>query len=178
MADIICPQNQEFFDYWNSIHPVETLPKLSSFRPEAVPKLLPAFTIYELVSPDCILIRKGGTAIRQRGNYEEKGSNYLDLVAPERREKAAGAFFALYDQPCGMRVIMRHTLMTGAYVTFEGLGLPFINDKGGKPIIYFTNHEIKNPDQYVPASKKALEGMVLMQRDFIDIGFGVSDYKY
>ena len=185
MLEIICPQNQQFFDYWKSIRSsdgvpdeaLEKMPNVSSFLPEDIPQLLPSFTIYELASPDRILIRKGGTAIKQRGDYEKKGENYLDLVAPERREKAAGAFFALYNQPCGMRVIMRHTLMTGAYVTFEGLGLPFINDRGKHPVVYFTNHEIINPDKYVPSSKGNLDGMVLLQRDFIDIGFGIADHQ-
>lgn len=178
MIDVFCSQNQHYFDFWKSLPRDGLVPKISSFHPEEIHRLLTSFTVYELVSTDCILIRKGGSAIELREDYEQKGDNYLDLVAPERREKAGGAFFAMYKQPCGMRVIMRHTLKNGKYIILEGMGLPFINDKGGSPLVYISNHEIADPaPHYLPGTEDSYKGMLLLQRDFIDIGAGLADYQ-
>ncbi len=178
MTDLLCPQNQQFFDYWLEMPRDGLVPNISSFHPEEIFRLLPAITIYELVSPECILIRKGGSAIEYREDYEQKGENYLDKVAPERRTKAAESFFSMYAQPCGMRVIMRHTMAHGTYIILEGLGLPFINDKDGAPLVYIINHDVKDPaDEYLPERPDKFKGMILLQRDFIDIGGGISDYQ-
>lgn len=169
--------NQDFFDYWQNLPRDGLIPESKSFLPENIPKLLPFFTIYELVSVDCIRFKLAGTMISKRDGSDRTGHNYLDDVAPERRAKASEAFWAIYNQPCGMRVILDLKKESGMIQQSEGLGLPMINSKGEFPLLYYSHHVLSAPKIQASRLGDRLELITVRQRDFIDIGAGIPDFR-
>lgn len=171
------PQNQDFFDYWQSLPRDGLVPESKDFFPEDIPELLPFFTIYELVSTDCVRFKLAGTMISTRDGVDRTGDNYLDDVAPERRKKASEAFWAIYNQPCGMRVVLDLKKESGLVHQIEGLGLPMINSKGQYPLLYYSNHILLQAKVQMETLGDRLELITVRQRDFIDIGAGIPDFR-
>ncbi len=164
-------------DYWQSMPREGVLPLRSSFFPEKIPQLLPHLIIYEIVSKDFIRFRLAGTAVRERMGFDPTGQNYLDFVAEERKAKASQSFFAVVEQPCGMRVISNHGMSSGRKMFLEVFMLPVENDMSENPIILCQSNEIKSDtEDHLPDEAK-LENVTVTRRDFIDIGAGVSDFK-
>ena len=128
IIDLYHPRSQALFDYWFTLPRDGVLPLRSSFLPEKIPQLLPTLIIYEMVSPTYINFRLAGTAVRERMGIDPTGRNYLDYVAPERKVKAGQSFFAVVDQPCGMRVVSNHGMASGHKKFLEVLMLPMKND--------------------------------------------------
>lgn len=177
MIDFHCRQSEQFLEFWKGLAKSGLIPKSSDFFPEDIPRLLPFITIYELVSKDEIRFKLAGTSIGKRDGFDRTGDNYLDQVAPERRAKAAEAFWAFHDQPCAMRVVLQLEVSSGASIVIEGLGLPFANDKGGYPLVYYVNHEVEKLEPTSPMNGRRLELITVLQRDFIDLGAGVPTFK-
>jgi hypothetical protein len=171
------PINAKYFEHWMSLEKNGLLPNASSFYPEEVPDLLPYFAVYELLSEDHIYIRLAGTAMVDRFGFEITGKNYLDLVAPERRANASAAFWTLANQPCGMRVIIQHVLTNGLRTQIEALGMPMRNDRGGKPLLYYTGIPVEDAWRLNRDDTDKMQELTVLQRDFIDIGAGKPDFR-
>lgn len=177
MLNFYCSENQDFLNYWTSLSREGVIPNRSNFFPEEIPKLLPFITIYELVSKDCIRFKLSGSNISKRDGFDRTGTNYLDEVVPARRARAAEAFWLLYDQPCGMRVVLNMRSKSGQIKVIEGLGLPMRNKEGGYPLLYYTNHQITEQVFENNAPEDRLDVITIQQRDFIDIGAGIPSFK-
>jgi len=115
--------------------------------------------------------------IAKRDGHDRTGDNYLDEVAPDRKKKASDAFWTIYNQPCGMRVILDFKKESGLISRVEGLGLPMINSKGKSPLLYYSNHELAPARHQIVDNEDRLEVVSVVQRDFIDIGAGISPFK-
>jgi len=175
--EFIAPENNDFFNYWKNLPREGLLPNSKSFLPEDIPQMLPFITIYELVSRDFIKFKLAGTSIDQRDGAGRTGDNYLDQVAPQRRQKAADAFWAFYNQPCAMRVLLELHVSTERKFLVEGLGLPMLSDTSSHPIVYYSNYEVEDASHSFNLNDQKLELITVRQRDFIDIGAGVPDFK-
>lgn len=178
MLEFKCRENRIFFEYWQSLPRKELVPSRFDFFPEDIPALLPFVTIFELVSKDDIRFRLAGTEVSKNAGFERTNTNYLDQVMPERRAKASEAFWSVYNTPCATRVIMEYTPESGVKRLIEGVGLPVYNVQDGNPLLYYCTVQIQN--DWNSAQEKLndrLELVTVIQRDFIDIGGGLSDFK-
>ncbi|WP_254055028.1 PAS domain-containing protein [Kiloniella sp. EL199] len=173
-------RNRQFYDYWRGLERKENsvLPNRSSFRPEDIPSLLPNIIVYELISRENIQIRLQGTAIDERFGQNLTGRNYLDYVADERRSTASDAFWLMALQPCGVVVVLEHTLSSGRLTAVEAVGFPFNNDAptldGSKPnpLIIYQSNEIDNIDFQKDRDEERLKLIRVVERNMIDIGRG------
>ncbi|MEQ8443362.1 MAG: PAS domain-containing protein [Alphaproteobacteria bacterium] len=177
LPEFFHPVNEAFAKHWLSLRGDELLPHVKDFRPEDVPQLLSSFVIYDLESRDMIRIRLAGSAILARHGFNSTGTNYLDLVAPERRAKASEAFWLLATQPCAMRVILRHEYENGLFAQTEALGMPMGVPDGETPRLYYTGQEIENEWRLRVDETGRTRRLGVLRRDFIDIGAGVPDFQ-
>ena len=179
MIGFECDGTKAFYDYWQSLPRNGLVPESKDFLPEDIPELLPFITIYELVSEDFIRFRLAGTMIANRYGRDRTGQNYLDEVTPKRRKKASEAFWAVYNQPCGMRVIIDMKKKSGLALEVESLGLPMINSRDGYPLLYYTNYMLVDQSKahHDIIKRDWLELIAVTKRDFIDIGAGIPDFK-
>ncbi|WP_020591521.1 PAS domain-containing protein [Kiloniella laminariae] len=171
------PHSVAFFEHWQSLPREGLLPLRSSFLPERVPRLLSTLSIYELVSRDFIKFRLIGTAIRERMGADMTGKNYLDFVDPARREKSGGSFWAVVEQPCAMRVISNHAMTSGRHMFLEVLMVPVENDMGANPVVLCQTNEINKPGKDEFHNPDGLKLVTVSNREFIDIGAGLSSFR-
>ncbi len=180
LFDFKHPKNKQFFDFWQAIPREGMVPRRQDYHPEKVAVLLPTMMMYELVSSDYIKVRLLGTGITEDFGKEREGQNFLDFIEPHRQDKVSQALWEIARYPCGMRVLAEHVLKSGLTVMLESVGLPLLNrdDKvrwilfqrnildveKGLPII--KSDRVYDPKTYVR----------LFQRDYIDIGAGVSNF--
>ncbi|MCZ4279691.1 PAS domain-containing protein [Kiloniella laminariae] len=178
LFEIRNPRNQIFYDYWRNLPRVEgeLLPRKSSFLPEDIPSILPNIIVYELQDKDQIMIRLQGTAINQRFGHDMTGANYLDYVEPDRREKAASAFWLMAEQPCGIIAILDHALSSGRSITVESIGFPLINDFGPNPIIIYQSNEIEREEWRNRPENEKLKLIFVQERHLIDLGTGTPQF--
>lgn len=166
--------NFEYLRHWTSLRRDRTLPDKSDFLPEEVPRLLPFFAIYELVSPELIKIRLAGTEMIRRHGFESTGSNYLDLVEPYRRPKASEALWQIATHPCGMRVVLQQRYAGGVLQETEALGLPVRNDQGDNPLLFYTAFPIERAKNDLLDRSQVL---TVLDREFIDLGAGTPEFQ-
>lgn len=169
--------NLEYMRHWVSLRQNEILPRKTHFRPEDIPKLLPFFAIYELVSREFIKIRLAGTEMTRRHGFESTGSNYLDLVEPYRRPKASEAFWQIASCPCGMRVVLQHRYAGGIIRETEALGLPVRNDQGDNPLLYYTVCPIEREGEPKIDLLDRTQVLTVLDREFIDLGAGTPEFQ-
>ena len=169
--------NKTFFDYWQKLPREGLVPDKSDFIPEDIPKLLPNIIIYELISENIIHTRLSGTALDARDGFIKTGKNYLDFVAPDRKKKASEAFWLLSNHPCAMRVISKFRSANGLVKEVESIGAPLNDQKTGGKFLYYSSKEINLSTNVIQPLKDELEIITVTQRDFIDIGGGIPEYR-
>lgn len=169
--------NKDFFEYWQGLPRTGLVPDKSHFLPEDVPELLPTITIYELASADYIYFRLSGTALDVRDGFNRTGKNYLDYVAPERKEKASEALWLLAKHPCAMRVVMTYTSTGGLVKKIESIGTPMIDSETGRKFLYYSSRELTPDANEIHVPEDKLKFITILRRDFIDIGAGVPDFQ-
>ncbi|MFD2205905.1 PAS domain-containing protein [Kiloniella antarctica] len=167
-------KSKEFYDYWQNLPRNGLIPCRSSFMPEQVPSLLPNFIIYEMISKDYIKVRLLGSALSDKFGDDRAGENYLDFIEGPRKEIASEALWAVVNKPCGIRVVLKQVLKNGLTVCLESVGLPLLSEDGGNPLILFQKNELDCEKGVPEEGYDPLRYYQLVQRDFIDIGAGLS----
>lgn len=169
--------NQDFFDFWQQMPRDKGIPDKADFFPEEIPKLLPFLSIYEMVSKDLIRFRLHGSQFTMRDGVERIGKNFLDEVSKDRRAKASEAIWLVYKHPCVMRVILNFSSSRGNVKCVETLGVPIKDYKRGTAFVYFSTQEIERNKYEFLDELDQLENISPLQRDYIDIGAGIPDFK-
>lgn len=163
-----------WLEHWWGLPHEGLLPLRSSFDPAAVPKLLPYLEMHDLREPGRSLLRLVGTHVAARYGKDPTGLDYLDFVAPERREEAYLGVLVPASHPCGMRVVMTTYFESGLHTLIEAVGLPMTFDAAGGRIFMFSDMVIGElPHTWTEPGR--LTRYELHERQFIDIGAGVPD---
>lgn len=165
-----------FADYWLSLPKVKLIPRKTDFDPIDQRQILTSFVIHELVSPDEIIVRLAGTAVRQEYGFEPTGTNYLDRVAPQRRAKASEAIHLVCEHPVGMRVKRTSTTKLGHVLLNESLALPMRDDEGMARLVYYQTNMSALPKHRV-ANQDELLRIEILDRTFLDIGAGIPNFQ-
>jgi len=168
-------RSRAFAAYWASLPKVDLIPRRDSFRPEAIPRLLPNVVIHELVSPEMLRLRLVGSAVTQDYGQEITGRNYLDFVEEARRPTASRAIYVICEQPAGMLVQLRSVTRTGRIMTRESIAFPIRGDGDAANLVYFCSSPARERDILGPESDQ-LQIMNVLQRTYIDIGAGLPDF--
>ena len=176
MINFINNKTHQFYKYWLSIPREEILPSRKGFFPEDIPHLLPNIAIFELISADNIKFKLAGEEISLHTGFDRQGSNYLDIVSPDRRQEASKNFWLTHQHPCANYVILEYNSNSGVIKTVEAIGMPILNDqKSGNPLLYYcaVMYEISND----PNNKNTGQATVTVKkRQFIDIGAGIPNF--
>ena len=165
-----------FARYWMSLDADDLIPHRSRFVPESIPSLLANLGIHELVSPELLRLRLVGTSIVEDYGREITGSNYLDFVAPARRPKASRALHLVCEHPCAMVAHLRSTTASGQVLTRESVAFPMRNNAGTANLVYFCSTPAKERQPYT-VDRGELRRTIVLDRQFIDIGTGVPDFR-
>lgn len=146
----------------------------SAFDPMRVPKLLPHMSIYDFDEPGVIRIRLIGTKMVRDYPIDPTGGNYLDFVAPDRREAALQGFLVPAFHPCGMRVLGRNCHPGGFTTPIETIGFPFDSETGSRQMV-FVGVEVKGSPFSDRPDRPGLERFEVIERQFFDIGAGMPE---
>ena len=131
---------------------------------------------HELVAPDYIKIRLSGTNLHETYGQEITGRNYLDFVAPERRQKASEAIFLVCQHPAGMFVELNSTTETGRLLQRESVCFPVRDDDGCARFAYFCSSPLAD-NRAREHEPDRLQTMGVLQRQYIDIGAGIPSFE-
>lgn len=159
-------------DHWLDIAGADLVPHRDSLDPTRIPGALPNVVIHQIESADRIMIRLAGTAFYDVYGRELTGTNYLDLVAPNRRAQAYDRIRTVVDHPCALFTELAFTARAGVFGRAESLGLPLIGRNGVIDTIIYVNERLPmdlNPFHPNPA----IETVDTLQAEFLDLGAGV-----
>jgi hypothetical protein len=171
-TSFVANASREWMDHWWSLPRDGIVPVRSAFDPLAVPKLLPHMLICDLTEPGVVRIRLMGTEMASNFGFDPTGRDYLDLVAPERREAAYQGFVVPASRPCGMRVLGENQYFNGGPIAVETVGLPFRRDDGdGMQMVFVGSRLGPSHDRW--RDRGPTKSFHVFEREFIDIGAGV-----
>lgn len=176
MADLdINPTLRVFADHWTALPKSGHVPDRRDFRPEKLGGALPHMIIHELISPTDIRLRLVGSDIARAYDEEITGRNYLDMVAPERREAASRPFVLACTHPCGMYTRMRSVAWRGLIMNRESLDFPVRDDTGIRWIYSCSTTEPADEPDFDFRNAGVAKVTDVIERVFLDIGAGVPE---
>lgn len=158
--------------HWWSLPRDGVVPLRSSFDPLAIPAMIPHMLICDLSEPGVVRIRLMGTGMVSSFGFDPTGGNYLDLVAPERREAAYAGFMVPASHPCGMRVLGENRYRNGRVMAVETVAMPFRRDDGAGMQLVFVGSSIDTGLGPWPDLGRT-DSFHVHEREFIDIGAGI-----
>ena len=128
--------------------------------------------ICDLTETGIVRIRLMGTEMASHFGFDPTGRDYLDLVAPERRQSAYEGFTVPAGHPCGMRVLGENQYFNGGPITVETVGLPFRRDDGDGMQMVFVGSRLGPANDHW-RDRGPTKSFHVFERAFIDIGAGV-----
>lgn len=165
---------QSLYEYWQRLPkpPGSILPPKSALDPTAIPGLLSRIVLHDLRQPGRSIMRLVGTGMTEQYGFDPTGHDYIEYVAPERRQSALAELIKVASHPCGMRVLIEHIHASGKSIVAEAAGFPFEADDGSGRFLLFVDDALDRPSYHDP-HRKPLEALVVREREYIDIGAGV-----
>ena len=165
---------QSLYEYWLGLPKPAggILPLKSALDPAAIPRLLPRVVLHELRQPGRSIIRLAGTGMAAQYGFDPSGHDYIQYVAPDRRESALGELIKVAGHPCGMKVLIEQVNAAGRGILSESAGFPFEADDGSGRFLLFVDDALDQPRFHEPPGQP-LEVLAVHERRYIDIGAGV-----
>jgi hypothetical protein len=171
-APITMRKSALLLDHWLDIAGADLVPHRDLLDPTRIAYALPNVVIHQVETAERVTIRLAGTAFYDVYGRELTGTNYLDLVAPERRAQAYGRLRAVVDHPCALFTELIYASKAGVFGRAESLGLPLVGRNGTVDTIIYVNERLPiEPDPYRPAPE--IETVDTLQAVFLDVGAGV-----
>lgn len=172
MTGFVADASRAWLAHWLTLPRQGLVPLRSAFDPLDVPGLIPHMLICDLSEAPVVRIRLIGTGMASNFGFDPTGGDYLDLVAPDRREQAYAGFLVPAAHPCGMRVLGESRYENGMAMAVETVGLPFRRDDGAGMQLVFVGSNIDTSLGRWPQLGR-LASFHVHERQFIDIGGGV-----
>ncbi|HEY9566612.1 MAG TPA: PAS domain-containing protein [Thalassobaculum sp.] len=168
------PFCRSLYEYWLGLPKPRgsLLPLKSALDPTAIPRLLSRVVLHDLRHPGRSILRLVGTGMAEQYGFDPTGRDYLDLVAPERRDSALDQLRKIAAHPCGMRVLIEGLHDAGRSILDEAAGFPFEADDGSGRFLLFVDEPLEQRGVHDPR-RKPLTSLRVLEREFIDIGAGV-----
>ncbi|RVU39474.1 PAS domain-containing protein [Hwanghaeella grinnelliae] len=139
---------------------------------------LPNVALFAVKLPDHCVYRILGEAWRQRIGRNLVGKNYIDFVAAERRESAITSLQDMITIPSAFRVIIEQTYSAGKKAQLEVLAVPLLSEEEGVDSFSLFAAQLVTPVHFGPGDDRIVLGANIIERDLIDIGYGVNDAFY
>lgn len=143
VTEILCPTNNGFFGYWQSLVIEGRPPQKSEINPGAIPKIIPGLVIYERRSADTFLIRLMGTRVVHRLGLDLTGRNLLDFSSYAAKEETQRDLNRLLDERSGQFLTVRDRFTSGREALVEIVRLPLNDQEGETRFIIGCTHEYK-----------------------------------
>ncbi len=154
------------------------IPKKSGLDVTRFVSALPFVAMYALQKPDKAIYRLAGEEWIRRIGMNPVGKNYFDFVPEERRSSAAFATFSMIDLPYGYRMLVEQVYEERRNATVEILALPLLSTEPGIDGFSLLASDIVKPHKFspIPPRDSGISlGANVLERDLIDLGFGVPD---
>lgn len=152
-----------------------SVPRKTGLDVSKFAKALPNVALFATKMPDQCIYRIVGEAWKQRIGLNPVGKNYFDFVADERRESSIASLQDMITIPSAFRVIMEQTYSAGRKAQLEVLAVPLLSEEEGVDGFCLFAAQLVAPVQFGPGDDRVVLGANIVERDLIDIGYGVNE---
>ncbi len=160
-------------DHWLEIAGTSLLPCRDDVDPARIVKALPYITIHQIDGDGNSVFRLAGTRHFDMVGKEITDSNYLDYVAPERRDEARQRFRTVVGCPCGLYCRLQYLSPAGVERQAESLGLPLVGRSGEIDTILFVTEELPGPARWRDPNAP-ITHLEPLDVTYLDIGAGIA----
>ena len=113
-----------------------------------------------------------GEELRQRMGFPAARVNYYDYVPADRVASVKHVMETVVGIPCGFRADLEQVYSTGQTAQAEAVGLPLAPARDGEYGQILFSDQTTDDLGFGPEKKQTLLGANLLQRDFVDLGYG------
>ncbi|WP_425404974.1 hypothetical protein [Hwanghaeella sp.] len=138
-------------------------------------KALPNVALFAVTLPDKWIYRIVGEAWKQRIGMNPTGRNYIDFVAGPRRGNAIASLQDVIAIPTAFRAIIEQTYSEGKKAQLEVLVIPLKSTEAGVDAFALFAAQLIAPVKFGPGDDPVVLGANIIERDMIDLGFGVNE---
>lgn len=150
-------------------------PRKADLDPSRLGALVNHVFLFAVSKPRTCVVRLVAEQARHHTGRERERQDYYRNVPEDRVEIAARALNMAVTVPCGFRVDVRHEYALGRTRDFESLLLPLVSDEQGVDGFLLGTSELSGKDAGKGLPAERSHGNIVLQRDLVDIGFGVEE---
>jgi len=151
----------------------EILPSRQDMRLGDIKTILPFVSVYEVPSPDRIIMRLAASEQERVHTMPLRGMNVLDITAPEDREIRSYRVQQMVTTPCGGWGSLMHRLASGREEPAELLALPVRPAEPDQPMQVLTAM-VRFPDRNRRGAPEPWSVMYTSHDfHFVDLGAGL-----
>ncbi len=114
-----------------------------------------------------------GEELNQRMGFPAPRVNYYDYVPPNRVASVKRVMEMVVGIPCGFRADLEQVYSSGQSMQAEAVGLPLAPGRDGEDGQILFSDQMTEDLGFSADKKQTLLGANLLQRDFVDLGFGI-----
>jgi len=114
-----------------------------------------------------------GEELRGRMGFPAPRVNYYDYVPPNRVASVKRVMEMVVGIPCGFRADLEQIYSSGQSTLAEAIGLPLAPGRDGEDGQILFSDQMTEDLGFSADKKQTLLGANLVQRDLIDLGFGI-----
>ncbi len=155
-------------EYWRRLQGGDVVPRRSDFDPAEIRSILPGIGIYEVKSPETILIRLAGTSLVEIFGQEITGQNFIDFWPQDLKFEAGRVLSGMVEKPSGLLVRIHGETVGGKVAPGVSVGFPLRDqDDQCNMLVFHTGSTLLPMARDSRADQ--ITSLVVDRRLFIDI---------
>lgn len=148
-------------------------PKFSDLDIADFTAIAPHFALCSVIKDMRCEFRIIGENLRERMGFPATRVNYYDYVPTNRVASVKRIMETVVETPCGFRADLEQVYTSGQTTYAEAVGLPLVPARSGESGQILFSDQTTEDIGFGAKEECTLLGANLLQRDFIDIGYGV-----
>ena len=148
-------------------------PKFSDLDIADFATITPHFALCSVIKDQRCEFRIIGESLRERMGFPANRVNYYDYVPANRVASVKRIMETVVETPCGFRADLEQVYTSGLTTYAEAVGLPLAPVRNGESGQILFSDQTTEDIGFGAKEECTLLGANLLQRDFIDIGYGV-----
>jgi hypothetical protein len=173
MAELREAANKEFVAAWLRWRGEKLLPRRADVDLGSIRRLLGSVILFELRTPDTVMVKVAGTQLREHYGFELTGTNYVELAPQAQRPTRQYRMWQSVSRPCGSRLVREHRVQTGRVTLAEVVSVPLDGDRPAAPrmLLAHVRPYTVRYESGQPADESTF--VIAGEFTFLDIGAGV-----
>jgi hypothetical protein len=150
-AQLVVPEQRQFFDLWFASCDENTQPKRADFKPERIPKLLPGVSLVNVSAQlNNSVVRLAGTKLREVHDREITGLKLCELGWNDKEDYWIAAYRRVVDSGLPAQGVIKGPFLNKEHIIQYWLRLPLWENGRVAMVLGFDHFAVASEETSLP----------------------------